>query len=114
MLPELPGPDLSLPGAPAHTLDMAAPGSKLAVQATFHVLNPTDDAWDWEWQRVGPLAGTTGALKDTLGGAFVCKVMNGRAAAHGRCLLGFTFTAPSAATQVMCLQVPTGAVNSFQ
>ncbi|KAK9833148.1 hypothetical protein WJX74_008612 [Apatococcus lobatus] len=66
-------PDLSIDGGPDHMLELAAPGSKLAVQASFHVLNPTDDAWEWEWQRVGPLTGTAGAVKDSLGGAFLCK-----------------------------------------
>lgn len=93
-------PDLSRPGGPAHTLELAAPGSKIAVHAAFHVLNPTDEAWDWEWQHVGTQAGTAGAPKDSLGGAFLCKVMQGRAAARARCQMTFTFTAPSAAPQV--------------
>lgn len=100
-------PDLSRPGGPAHTLELAAPGSKIAVNASFHVLNPTDEAWEWEWQHVVPPAGTAGPPKDSLGGLFMCKVMQGRAAARARCQLGFTFTAPSAAPQVSrryCMQ----------
>ena len=92
-------PDLSRPGGPAYTLELAAPGSKIAVAATFHVLNPTDEAWEWEWQHVGS-ASTAGAPKDGLCGAFMCKAMQGRAAARARCQMSFTFTAPSAAPQV--------------
>ncbi len=81
-------------------IELGAPGSRLAVRAVFHVLNPSDDAWDWSWQRMGSRPGTPNALQDAATRAFICEVQQGRAAAHGRCQLAFTFTPPSAAPQV--------------
>ena len=100
LVPTGPGPDLGLPGGPAHMLELGAPGARLPVRAVFHVLNPTDDAWDWSWQRIGSRPGTPNVMQDASGRAFTCEVQQGRAAAHGRCQLAFTFTPPTTALQV--------------